>query len=50
MFVCMYACMYTKCMPGVLGGAEENIGPLELKLWMVVIHYVGVWELNLHPL
>ena len=38
---CTYACMYTLCMPGALGGQTRALALLKPELEMVVGHHMG---------
>lgn len=37
--LCLYVCIYTRCMPGSYEGQKKVLNPLEMELPMVVIHH-----------
>ena len=38
----LHVCMCTMCMPGAHGGQKRALDLLELQLWMLESHHVGV--------
>lgn len=36
----LYTCMYTTCMPDVLGGHVKAMDPVELESQIVVNHHI----------